>query len=485
MSAGAGDRSRQSSRLPPLPPSPKTADCFPGPSSSITQVTSGPSSLPLSMVSSHAVMQSPVVVKPLESRSASSRMSRKESSHTLKSTRNSSQHSSLDINREFTLASPATMSSASNFNEFVQSSLTAGGNKLRKRSTTQMSIHPQHRGISTPILPETPRRSTNTAPCSRNVSIDLVMLSPSDTIASLPVSRHGSVNSAASAHSSRRKSVDTARSTPCSSKRRFRNKSALPAITIKDQHELDRQDQLHYLLRTFLHNNHLAFINTTGNILDIMTGSGVWALEMASEYPACQVHGVDLLPAQPSHVLPPNCHFRLTISMTALPYQNDEFEYLHHRFVALHVPREIQPAYWHECYRVCKHGGIIEVQERNMVMRNVGEIGQQINIWLGSILIHQNGIPLAVQEIANDIKCAGFHILDTQELPVAVGQWAGNMGAAGFAEIRSFLEEHREYLVRLFTLEDGEFDHLLADWQTEINTYRTVWTLQVIIARKI
>ncbi|KAF9877292.1 hypothetical protein CkaCkLH20_04992 [Colletotrichum karsti] len=45
-------------------------------------------------------------------------------------------------------------------------------------------------------------------------------------------------------------------------------------------------------------------------VLDIGTGTGIWALDFAEEHPEAQVIGVDLSPIQPGFV-PPNCSFEV------------------------------------------------------------------------------------------------------------------------------------------------------------------------------
>ncbi|KAL0937163.1 methyltransferase domain-containing protein [Colletotrichum truncatum] len=45
-------------------------------------------------------------------------------------------------------------------------------------------------------------------------------------------------------------------------------------------------------------------------VLDMGTGTGVWALDYADEFPQATVIGVDLSPIQPIYV-PPNCHFEV------------------------------------------------------------------------------------------------------------------------------------------------------------------------------
>lgn len=46
-------------------------------------------------------------------------------------------------------------------------------------------------------------------------------------------------------------------------------------------------------------NLHLAPLANPKRILDIGTGTGIWAIEMAEQYPDAQVIGIDLSPIQP------------------------------------------------------------------------------------------------------------------------------------------------------------------------------------------
>ena len=45
---------------------------------------------------------------------------------------------------------------------------------------------------------------------------------------------------------------------------------------------------------------HLAPLENPRRILDIGTGTGIWAIQMADDYPDCTVIGTDLSPVQPS-----------------------------------------------------------------------------------------------------------------------------------------------------------------------------------------
>ncbi|KAK1781460.1 S-adenosyl-L-methionine-dependent methyltransferase [Copromyces sp. CBS 386.78] len=78
------------------------------------------------------------------------------------------------------------------------------------------------------------------------------------------------------------------------------------------------------------------------NVLDIGTGTGLWAIDFAEKFPECSVIGTDVSAIQPTWV-PPNA---------------DSFDLIHMRWITGTVND------WHalykEAYRCCKPGGWIE-----------------------------------------------------------------------------------------------------------------------------
>ena len=78
------------------------------------------------------------------------------------------------------------------------------------------------------------------------------------------------------------------------------------------QRESDRLDLMHHLITIRLDNKlHLAPIDANlQRVLDLGTGTGIWAIEFADNYPNTSVTGTDLSPIQPGSV-PPNVQFEL------------------------------------------------------------------------------------------------------------------------------------------------------------------------------
>ena len=79
-----------------------------------------------------------------------------------------------------------------------------------------------------------------------------------------------------------------------------------------DEKELDRMDMMHSVWRMQRDGKLYScpLPNTAEEVLDVGTGSGIWAMEMADENPHLQIVGTDLSPTQPPWV-PPNCRFEI------------------------------------------------------------------------------------------------------------------------------------------------------------------------------
>ncbi|KAH6871398.1 S-adenosyl-L-methionine-dependent methyltransferase [Thelonectria olida] len=82
-------------------------------------------------------------------------------------------------------------------------------------------------------------------------------------------------------------------------------------LTPNDEQESHRLDLQHYLfLLTFGNKLYTCPAKHVQRVLDVGTGTGLWAIAFADENPGARVVGIDLSPIQPSFV-PPNLSFQI------------------------------------------------------------------------------------------------------------------------------------------------------------------------------
>ncbi|BCS27064.1 class I SAM-dependent methyltransferase [Aspergillus puulaauensis] len=133
-----------------------------------------------------------------------------------------------------------------------------------------------------------------------------------------------------------------------------------------DEREQDRLDMIHHIIKLVL--NDRLFLAPIENgpirVLDIGTGTGLWAIEFADQFQSAhQVIGNDLSPIQPSWV-PPNVAFEVDDVEAEWP-QRPPFDFIHSRYMCGSIvdwPRLAQQA-----YDQLKPGGWVEFQEYNLV----------------------------------------------------------------------------------------------------------------------
>ncbi|KAH8812599.1 sam dependent methyltransferase [Xylogone sp. PMI_703] len=169
-----------------------------------------------------------------------------------------------------------------------------------------------------------------------------------------------------------------------------------------------------------------------GRVLDIGTGSGIWAAEVAAEHPAAEVIGIDSYP-QPQIAAPSNCRF---IVMDAEKEKDWEkigdgatFDLMHTRLVPFHI-KEV-PGVLRRCYEHLRPGGYIEMHEVWPPLRTdeppgAPEHASKLISWTklrvegaAKIGIDQNLAGL----LPGLLSKAGFVDVQVQELKFPVGPW--------------------------------------------------------------
>lgn len=159
-------------------------------------------------------------------------------------------------------------------------------------------------------------------------------------------------------------------------------------------------------------------------MLDIGTGTGIWAIDFATAFPSADVLGIDLSPIQPTFV-PPNCHFEVDDAEDEWIF-SQKFDYIHGRMLGSCFGSHIKV--FESAFNFLRPGGWFEMQDFASPFRCVDDTmkGTAFERWLSSIqagcekLAKDLGRALKYRQYMRDI---GF--VDIQQKLVAwpIGSW--------------------------------------------------------------
>ena len=107
---------------------------------------------------------------------------------------------------------------------------------------------------------------------------------------------------------------------------------------------------------------HLCPVRNPREILDVGTGTGIWAIEMSDKFPEAQVTGTDLSPIQPD-LVPPNCVFEIDDATLEWTWDDNFFDLIHIREMFGSI--RDWGFFFREALRCTAPGGYLEIVEHS------------------------------------------------------------------------------------------------------------------------
>lgn len=212
-----------------------------------------------------------------------------------------------------------------------------------------------------------------------------------------------------------------------------------------DEVELDREDMKHHEWLLITESRlHLSPIPTNPQrILDICTGTGIWAMQIAEVYPSATVIGTDISPVQPRWV-PPNLTFEIDDIEEEWLYKSNAYDLVNCRFNFIAI--KDWPAMLRQAMRVLKPGGYVELTELEIrpiaTNKEAGE-PTQLHRWLEylSMGMQRQGFDFYVADkFKGMLEEAGFEAVVEKKFEVPWGAWCTDkrQRAIGFWHLGKF-----------------------------------------------
>lgn len=198
----------------------------------------------------------------------------------------------------------------------------------------------------------------------------------------------------------------------------------------------------------------LAPIDRPNRVLDVGTGTGIWAIEFANEHPESDVMGTDLSPIQPEYV-PPNCRFEVDDAEDEWVF-NHRFDYIHARFMCGSFSDF--PTIFRSCLENLEPGGWAEFQDYYVKLQCMDDslAGTALERWNDCVLegvrrMGKNG--LAAARFKAQMLDAGFVDVVERKFALPGNPWAKgeDQKMLGMMQMENILDGLHGFSIGLFT----------------------------------
>lgn len=226
-----------------------------------------------------------------------------------------------------------------------------------------------------------------------------------------------------------------------------------------DEREQERMDIHYHSLRLTMEGRMFdAPLEQPTAILDVGTGTGIWAMDVADDYPNAQVIGVDLSPIQPTAV-PPNLEYQIMDADESWDFST-KFDLVHTRLMNGFSIKS-WPFFYEQAFLSLKPGGWVENQEFDLkftsddgTQREDGAVNRWMDIWNEGIARFGNLTGRCYPHLMKEqMETAGFVNVHIRPYKMPIGIWPKDkrLRQAGYYNMVGMVEGVSGLSQRVFT----------------------------------
>lgn len=183
---------------------------------------------------------------------------------------------------------------------------------------------------------------------------------------------------------------------------------------------------------------------SSATILDVGTGTGAWACELATRNSGARVYGIDLHQVRPEHT-PANVVFETVDVMTGFPFNTGTFDLIHSRLLVGGITD--WPSYLENLLRITKRGGCVECIELELRPFYAGTAKHEsIDQWtdhMAQVLQTSKLCPDIAQNLGEHMRNAGFEDVEDNVVETPIGDWPTTKKQCKIGELaRTFAEQY-------------------------------------------
>jgi hypothetical protein len=173
--------------------------------------------------------------------------------------------------------------------------------------------------------------------------------------------------------------------------------------------------------------------------------------------------------------------------LQGLPFAGGSFDFVHQRFMlASAVPVKSWSGLLRDLVRVVRPGGWIELVEGLGVVDSAGPATQQL-MELFQRLQRSLGLDttgVIVHSMDQYLRWAGMTLVARRDVHLPVGEWGGDVGSLMASDFRAAFTRLSTVAELKLGVAPNDYANLVATATTELEEYRSTWTLVIAFGHK-